>query len=130
MPGALRLIKTLHGHRALAVASSSYERDVRCVLESVGITRFFDVLASKESAERLKPHPDIFLYVARRLSMPPAQCLVLEDAQKGVLAAHAAGMPCIAVPNEFTRDNDFSKATRVVDSLADVTPELIDSLSD
>ena len=62
------------------------------------------------------------------MAAAPGQCIVIEDAEKGVLAAHAAGMKCIAVPNEHTADNDFSKATLVVDSLEQIDRELIDRL--
>jgi beta-phosphoglucomutase-like phosphatase (HAD superfamily) len=58
----------------------------------------------------------------------PAECLVLEDAEKGVLAARAAGMRVIAVPQPLTQNNGFSKATRVLRSLEEVTPEMIDLL--
>jgi beta-phosphoglucomutase-like phosphatase (HAD superfamily) len=66
--------------------------------------------------------------VAERLGVEASECVVLEDAEKGVLAAHAAGMKVIAVPTHETRDNDFSKATRVVSSLTEVTLPLLDSL--
>jgi beta-phosphoglucomutase-like phosphatase (HAD superfamily) len=76
----------------------------------------------------MKPAPDVFLLAAARLNVDPGECLVLEDAEKGVRAAHAAGMRCIAVPTEHTRDNDFSLADRVLPSLHEVTIELIDAL--
>ena len=52
----------------------------------------------------------------------------MEDAEKGILAADAAGMKSIAVPNIHTMSNDFSKATLVVNSLEEVSYELIDKL--
>ena len=78
---------------------------------------------------RLKPHPDVFLHVAEQLGVPPAACVVLEDAEKGVVAAHAAGMKVIAVPTIHTRDNDFSKATLVVPSLEHVSLAMLDALN-
>ena len=54
--------------------------------------------------------------------------MVLEDAGRGVRAANSAGMKCIAVPNQYTRNNDFSLATKVVTSLNDVTLSLLDTL--
>ncbi|HXV47912.1 MAG TPA: HAD hydrolase-like protein, partial [Candidatus Binatia bacterium] len=66
---------------------------------------------------------------ARDLHVEPAECLVLEDAEKGVMAAHLAGMRCVAVPNAYTRHHDFSKATRVCASLREVTDELLERLA-
>jgi HAD superfamily hydrolase (TIGR01509 family) len=125
MPGARALLDRLHGRIRMAVATSSYPRDARAALRALGFASCFECVATSDDVERLKPAPDLFLHAARTLGVPPAQCVVLEDAEKGVLAARAAGMPCIAVPNEFTRGNDFSAATAVVDSLDAVTEEMI-----
>ncbi len=83
---------------------------------------------AKSDVVRTKPHPDIFLHAAEKMNAAPEQCVVIEDAEKGVPAAYAAGMKCIAVPNAHTADNDFSKATLVVDSLEEINCELIDRL--
>jgi beta-phosphoglucomutase len=128
MPGALALVEALYGKKRLALATSSFGETAHLILRQLDIARYFEAVATNESVARVKPHPDLFLHVAERLGVPPSECVVLEDAEKGVLAAHAAGMKVIAVPNLHTRDNDFSKATRVVASLTDVTLPLLDSL--
>jgi beta-phosphoglucomutase-like phosphatase (HAD superfamily) len=60
--------------------------------------------------------------------MAPSRCVVIEDAYKGVIAAVEAGCACVAIPHEFTRGNDFSRATVVAASLDEVTVELVDEL--
>jgi HAD superfamily hydrolase (TIGR01509 family) len=129
MPGAIALIEALHGRQRLALATSSFRITVELILERLRVAPYFEAIATHESVTRLKPYPDVFLHVAERLDVAPADCIVLEDAEKGVLAAHAAGMKIIAVPTPHTRDNDFSRATRVVSSLEQVTLELIESLA-
>jgi len=128
MPGALELIATLRGKKRLALATSSYRENVEQILRQLDLARHFEAIATNESVARVKPHPDLFLYVAEQLGVAASECVVLEDAEKGVLAAHAAGMKVIAVPTRHTAGNDFSKATLVVSSLADVTLPLLDSL--
>jgi HAD superfamily hydrolase (TIGR01509 family) len=125
MDGALDLLAFLSGKTKLALASSSYRDAVDGVLAGLGIAHFFQVIVSGLDVERVKPAPDIFLKSAADLGVEPSRCLVFEDAEKGVLAAHSAGMRCIAVPNEHTRHHDFSKATRVCASLKEVTPDLL-----
>ena len=129
MPGALELVQTLHGKKRLGLATSSFRENAELVLRRLDLARYFEVIATNESVARVKPHPDLFLHVAERLGVHASECVVLEDAEKGVLAAHAAGMKVIAVPTPHTRDNDFSKATRVVSSLTEVTLSLLDSLA-
>ena len=128
MPGAHALLNRLSPHKHFALATSSYEQSARLALKRLRITHYFEVIATRESARRVKPDPGVFLFAASELNLPPSECLVLEDSQKGVLAAASAGMKCIAIPNQYTKDNDFSRATVVVSSLDEVTLELIDSL--
>ena len=129
MPGALELVAMLHGKKRLALATSSYGNTAWPILRRLDLERYFEAVATNESVARVKPHPDLFLHVAERMGVAPAECVVLEDAEKGVLAAHAAGMKVIAVPTPHTRGNDFSRATRVVSSLTEVTLPLLDSLA-
>ena len=128
MPGAREALERLHGHKVLALATSSYRRSARVVLTALRIDGYFECILAHGDAPRLKPFPDLFLATAARLGVAPAQCLVLEDAQKGIVAAYAAGMRSIAIPNEHTRSNDFSRATVVLDSLERVTVERVDEV--
>ena len=89
------------------------------------IAHYFQVIVSGLDVDQVKPAPDIFLKAAHDLGVEPSECLVLEDAEKGVIAAHRAGMRCIAVPNLYTRQHDFSKATKICSSLKEITPELL-----
>jgi HAD superfamily hydrolase (TIGR01509 family) len=129
MAGALELLEELRGKKTLALASSSYRDAVDGVVRGLDIAHYFQAIVSGLDVARVKPAPDIFLAAARQAGAMPSQCLVLEDAEKGVLAAREAGMNCIAVPTEQTRHHDFSQATRVCSSLNEITLELIDSLS-
>ncbi len=128
MAGAVEALQRLHGTRRLALASAAHGNSVQWVLNCLGITHYFDDILSGDDVQRAKPFPDIFLKSAQNLNVDPAECVVLEDAERGVRAAHSAGMKCVAVPNHYTRDNDFSLATTIVASLNDVTLTLLDTL--
>ncbi len=129
MEGAVELLETLFGKKTLALASSSYRDAVDGVLQGLKLAHYFKVIVSGLDVTKVKPAPDIFLAAARQAGAAASQCVVLEDAEKGVVAASQAGMLCIAVPNAHTRHHDFSKATRVCSSLKEVTLELIETLS-
>ena len=115
--------KPAHGPRLVVLP-----RRRRRGLHGLGIADYFETVVSGLDVARVKPAPDIFLKAAARLGVVPGECVVLEDAEKGVLAAQAAGMRCIAVPNGYTRDHDFSQATLVLLSLHEVTAELLRNL--
>lgn len=119
--GLLTLLKKLkEGNFKLAVASSSSREHINLVLSGLGIKEKFDVIVSGEEIKKGKPHPDIFLIAADKLNTEPINCLVLEDAQSGVEAGKAANMKVIAIPNQYTRSHDFTKADVIISSLEEV----------
>ena len=128
MDGALELLKVLYGNKTLALGSSSYQDAVDGVLEGLNIAHYFEAIVTGLDVPRVKPAPDIFLTAARRVGAVPSECVVIEDAEKGVLAAYQAGMSCIAVPNAHTRHHDFSKASRVCSSLNEITLQSIETM--
>jgi len=83
------------------------------------VKNIFDVILGKESAKKEKPHPDIFLNAAKALQHDPSQCIVIEDALKGLSASKAAGMSCIIICNRLNQNIDFSEADLIFSSLSD-----------
>ncbi len=130
MPGAKEAVQRLAAAFPIALATNSIRHDVDFVMDRFGLRDSFTAIITRDDYTRAKPEPDAFLTAARALGLPPASCVVIEDAHKGVLAAHRAGIPVIAVPNEWTAGNDFSLATRTVASLDEVTPALVTALTD
>jgi mannitol-1-/sugar-/sorbitol-6-/2-deoxyglucose-6-phosphatase len=130
-PGALEAVD-LCAQRGLrlAVASSSQYRLIDAALDHFGVRDRFDLVHSAEEEEFGKPHPAVFITAATKLDVPPRRCVVWEDAPAGVLAAKAASMACIAVP-ETGEGNDpaFGLADLVVGSLADVDGETLDGIA-
>jgi beta-phosphoglucomutase family hydrolase len=80
-----------------AVASSAPRANVETLVEILGIGAFFGALVAAEDVQRGKPDPQVFLTAAERLAVPPARCVVLEDAPAGIEAAHRAGMRAIGI---------------------------------
>jgi beta-phosphoglucomutase-like phosphatase (HAD superfamily) len=113
----------------MAVASSSQYRLIDAALAHFGLRDRFALVHSAEDEDAGKPHPAVFLTAAAKLGAPPRRCLVWEDAPAGVLAAKAASMTCIAVPEPGQGDHPaFGVADLVVDSLLDVTDASLDAL--
>ena len=95
----LLIARRLHRTVPMAVASSGYRKYVELTLDAIGVRHLFDTVVCAEDYARGKPHPDPFLEAARRLNVPPADCLVFEDSPAGVQAAQAAGMQYVFVPS-------------------------------
>jgi sugar-phosphatase len=121
-PGALEAIEMCAGRGLpLAVASSSQYRLIETALDHFDLRSHFALIHSAEDEAYGKPHPAVFLTAAAKLGAQPRRCLVWEDAPAGVLAAKAATMACIAVPERGEEDQPaFGLADLVLDSLLEM----------
>jgi HAD superfamily hydrolase (TIGR01509 family) len=128
MPGAFDVLARLHSRFPLGLATNSIRTDVSFVVDRFGLRPFFASIITREDYALPKPDPGAFLAAAAGLKVPPQACLVVEDAYKGILAAHRAGAVPVAVPNVYTRGNNFSLAATVLDSLEDLTVTLVETL--
>ena len=76
-------------------------------LEKLGLVSYFDEVVCRGDAPRIKPAPDLYLEGVKRMGLPAAKCLVIEDSLSGMQAAHEAGCPVAAIPNRITSCIDF-----------------------
>ncbi|GAA5217603.1 hexitol phosphatase HxpB [Corallincola platygyrae] len=106
MPGAVELITALNQSEIpLAVCSSSPSILIETVLERFSISEKFQTFASAEHLNFGKPHPEVYLKGAQQLGLKPQHCLAIEDSVNGVIAAKAARMTAVAIPesSEYER---------------------------
>lgn len=103
-----------------AVATSSFREFTDKILSSFNLGNRFDSIVTGDDVVLSKPDPAIFLEAAKRLEAIPSTCLVLEDAQNGVEAAYQAGMTVFAIPHDASKHHNFSKATKVLNSMLEV----------
>jgi HAD superfamily hydrolase (TIGR01509 family) len=127
--GAEEAVKRLAKRWPLALASSSNRELIDLVLESSGLHRYFEASVSSEEVARGKPAPDVFLEAARRLRAEPTRCAAVEDSENGILAAKAAGMRTIAIPNQQypPHDDALAAADAVLATIEELTPAVVES---
>jgi HAD superfamily hydrolase (TIGR01509 family) len=130
IPGAVDAVRSIAAGWPTAIASSSNPELIEVVLRVSGLADVIRVAVSSQEVPRGKPAPDVYLEAARRLEVDPRACVAVEDSHNGIRSAHAAGMKVVAVPNQhFPPDAEaLALADAVVDSVAQLTPELIESL--
>ena len=113
----ISLIRKLHKMNiTLALTTSSSMKSTLQVLKKARLENIFKVIVTFEDYSERKPNPESYLITAKKLGVEPKDCVVIEDSSVGINAAKNAGMKCIAIPNEYTKKQDFSKADLVVDS--------------
>ena len=104
-PGVLEFLKycTENGIRT-GIGTSNGSEIVDAVLTSLKVKEYFDAVVTACEVAHGKPEPDIYLEVAKRLGVQPENCLVFEDIPAGIMAGKAAGMPVIAMEDDFSAD--------------------------
>ncbi len=99
LPGALTILQALKA-KNIKMAVGSASKNARFVLEALDIISYFEVIADGHSVDQSKPAPNLFLFAAEQMNIPPAQCVVVEDAASGVEAALAAGIWTVGIGPE------------------------------
>lgn len=116
LDGFLEFIKSVKIHYRTAVASSADKKNIKLILDRFNLHPLFNVVVSAEDIKgKSKPVPDIYLHTAKKLGVDPCDCVVIEDAQNGVLAAKAAGMICIGLRNGINHAQDLSAADQIAE---------------
>lgn len=109
----------------IALASSSATIIIQAALQRLNLTDTFTQIYSAESELLGKPHPGVYLTTASKLNVLPQECLALEDSLNGVLAAKAAQMKCIAVPESSEYHNpQFAIADIILKSLEEFNEDI------
>ncbi len=127
LPGARETLQWTQRHpRALVTGSSRIE--VMQVLPRIGPEANFEVIFAAEDVPRSKPHPDGYQAAMSQLGLQGNDCLVVEDSVNGIAAGRAAGCLVVAVRAGNFGGWDQSAAHRVLDTLAELTPALVDEL--
>ena len=126
MPGLFDLIEHLkQTSLKLAVVSSSGMQHILLKLTKLGLLEFFPIIISGDQISQGKPHLEGYLKASEKLKIEPEHCLVLEDAENGVVAAKSAGMACVVIPSEYVQNGDYSKADYIRQNLSEVIQILI-----
>jgi HAD superfamily hydrolase (TIGR01509 family) len=125
---AVEAVERLAARRPLGLASSSNRELIDLALEVSGLARHFRVTVSSEEVARGKPAPDVYLEAARRLRVEARACAAIEDSRSGILAAKAAGMRVVAIPNKHYPPDEETLAVAdvVLGSLDELTPEVVE----
>jgi HAD superfamily hydrolase (TIGR01509 family) len=134
-PGALQFVRRAAAHYALAIASGSLRSEIEHLLSKLELRGAFAALTGADDCERIKPDPEVFLKTLARLQQHPvfqqkplsaAECLAIEDAPHGVVAAQKAGIRCLALSHSLPPER-LQQADWVCRGFADVDLAVIEA---
>jgi len=104
----------------IGLASSSTYDWVSNHLKNLCLFDYFECIRTSDDVEKVKPDPALYLEAAKCLGVSPEECLVFEDSANGALAAKRAGMYCVIIPNQVTKDLEFCEVDDRLESMASV----------
>lgn len=123
--GVVDTLRQLHGKVTMGIVTGSRREHFDVMHKNSGLLHYFDFIITREDYRRAKPAPDPFLTALNRTRFDREHCIIVEDSERGLAAAMAAGIRCIVVPNALTRFGDFSGSYQVLKSIREVGPEVL-----
>lgn len=124
LPGALEFLKALQ-QADIKIALGSASKNAPRILDSTGITHYFQAVIDGSKTSRGKPDPQIFELGAEGLGLHPSECVVFEDAAKGVQAAKDGGFHCVGVGDA----RSLAQADLIIEGMHEMTIEMLDKFA-
>ena len=128
MQGVVEFVNEMASHYPLAIASGSLRVEIHHLLSKLGLREKFSVVATADDCQRCKPDPEVYLLALSRMRALPEfldqplqseDCLAIEDAPLGVVAAQAAGFKCLALAHSRP-PSELQQADLIASKFADV----------
>ncbi len=120
--GVAETLRALRGIARMAVVTSSRPEHFALVHARTGIRDAFELVLTGADYVNFKPDPEPYLLAADRLGVRPADCLVVEDTERGLVSATRAGMRCVVIPRGLSAGGDYSAAYRVLTGVGGLLP--------
>jgi HAD superfamily hydrolase (TIGR01509 family) len=124
MAGVTETLQQLHGQVKMAIVTSSQRRHFDLIHRHTELLGFFDFILTREDYTYSKPHPEPYLTALDKSNCAPRHCVVIEDSERGLHAAVAAGLNCVVIPGELNRQSNLTAAAKILKNISDL-PEVI-----
>jgi len=118
--GVVDTLAELSKYVRMAIVTTAKRVDFEIIHEKRQIRQFMDFVLVREDYELAKPHPEPYLTGLKRFGATREETLAVEDSSRGLNSAVAAGIECVVVDNDFTKAQDFSKATHRINTLREL----------
>jgi HAD superfamily hydrolase (TIGR01509 family) len=119
MAGVTSVLESLHGRYVMGVVTSAQKDHFELIHQRTGLMKYFDFVLTGSDYIRFKPHPEPYARAVALSGAAPGACLAIEDTERGLASAKAAGIQCVVVPSRLTRGSRFAGADAVLETLAD-----------
>ena len=123
--GVKKTLEALHGSYQMGIVTSSRKEHFEIIHQSTGLLKYFDFFVTCEQCVNSKPHPEPYLVGVAKTGLSKEECIVIEDSERGLTSAVQAGLKCIIIPNELTKNGNFSSAYAILNHVKEIPSILI-----
>jgi HAD superfamily hydrolase (TIGR01509 family) len=120
LPGVQAILESLRGKYVMGVVTSAYRQHFDLIHQRSGLLPYFDFVLTGEDCTAVKPDPAPYLQAIARSGIAAPHCLAIEDTERGLRAAKAAGLRCAVLPNRLISRGNFDAADAILSELADI----------
>lgn len=128
IPGVRETIIEMKEFFTMGIVTSCLKPHFEIIHQGNGLLEHFDFILSNGDYESSKPAPDPYLAALKVSGFRKSECLIVEDSERGLRSARAAGIKCVIIPNSMTMRGNFSKAEKVFDNISELKQYLLESL--
>ena len=124
LPGVEGVLRALHGRYVMGCVTSSRKDHFDLIHAHTSFLQYFDFVLTASDVSRVKPDPELYVKAVERAGFPAAQCVAIEDSERGLEAALGAGIHCLVLPSHLTSGGAFAGADGLLDRVDDL-PEAL-----
>lgn len=117
--GVEQVLQQMKGQFVMGIVTSSHRDHFDTTHQHTTLVQYVDFVLTSEDYSVTKPDPAPYLAAIQRSGCRPEACLVVEDSERGLIAATRAGLKCVVIPRDLTRNGDFRAAYRVLNNIAE-----------
>ena len=123
--GVEETLVKLYGKYKMGIVTSSRKEHFEIIHKKSGLLRYFDFVLTGEDYENSKPAPDPYLKALELRGCNKDECIIVEDSERGLRAAMAAGIKCLVIPTSLTINSCFGGAGKILKGIREVPKNLI-----
>lgn len=122
--GAKQVLENLYGKYLMGIVTSSRRDHFDIIHRSSGLLKYFDFILTGDDYKKFKPDPEPYLLAVQKSGFNKNECIAVEDSERGLLSAKAAGINCFVIPGELTSNGNFAIADKVLKNISEFPSEL------
>lgn len=122
--GAEEVLKHFYGKVKMGIVTSSRRDHFELIHGQTGFRKYFDFEITSDECTETKPSPLPYLKALEKSGLKKEECIIVEDSERGLKAAIAAGIKCYVIPTELTENSDFAVAEKILNNISELLLEV------